>query len=235
VVYAETIVSPSEGQALATRLLASESAASQPLTLTTTEGDDVEAGDALTVNISSQGGINDTFIVESIETQILPSVRISTITLIDEDAVHAAPVDEWRELLGGSGGGAVALATSGGSGGSGGTSLSTIFLGGREDASMDAGDWTDIWFAVPLVAQETFTGRVRLDLWARESGAGVTARLRNVTDATAVESSEITSTTRTELTFVAPITSGKRYRVQVKRTTGSGGVYAAAAQLEYAA
>jgi hypothetical protein len=67
---------------------------------------------------------------------------------------------------------------------------------------------------------------VRVDLWARTAGVGVTARLYNVTDATVTgTSAKITATTATETTFSVALVKGKKYRLEIISDTASESAY----------
>jgi hypothetical protein len=86
---------------------------------------------------------------------------------------------------------------------------------------------------VPVVDYRLYTatasygGRVRAQTWAKTSGVSSTVRLYNVTDSSVVAtSSVVTSTTASDVTFLASITSGKTYRLDVLSSDGSEGVFA---------
>jgi hypothetical protein len=79
---------------------------------------------------------------------------------------------------------------------------------------------------VPFTATTSFGGRVRAQIFTRNAGVTVTARLFNVTDAVAVAtSSGVTSQTATEVTFLVSITEGKTYRLEVLSSSSGEGVF----------
>lgn len=128
------------------------------------------------------------------------------------------------------GGGGSAAAAGGVTVVTGGTFLTgPTFLGGsREVAQPMAASpaYTPVASYVPFVATSSFTGTVRVELWARTAGVGVTARLRNVTDSTtAGTSSTVTSTSPTEVTFSVSIVAGKKYRLEIISNAASQSAY----------
>lgn len=136
-------------------------------------------------------------------------------------------LDQWREMTGGSS----SIATISGSGGGSTTTLSSpAYLGGSRIASVPMGAspaYTPVLSWVPFYAAATFTGRVRVELWARTAGVGVTARLYDVTAGVAVgTSSKVTSTAAVEAPpFTAVITSGHAYRLDIISDTASESAY----------
>jgi len=138
-------------------------------------------------------------------------------------------------------------AWSGGGSGSGGTgagsvvitavgTFSPIHLGGTRNAPVapSPADWVPVTNWIPFLADATFTGQVRVDVWARNAGITVTARLRNVTDALDWESDPVTSQSPTEKVIAGiPIVAGKRYRLEVLNSAAGEAVYAIG-QLEHA-
>lgn len=201
-----------------------------------TDEDGFDADQALTVNTTKRGGIVGTFLVGTVFIELINREHWEySFTATEGSEQQTSFQDEWRQLTGGGGSaGSVVLG-----GGTTGTALSSpAHLGGTDIAAIEAAEaagWTRVKNAPSaFVAPGSFTGRVRVDLWAREAGAGVTARLLNVTDGTAVESSQVVSQTATPISFVVAILSGKTYQMQVKRTSGVGDVYANGATLEAA-
>jgi hypothetical protein len=203
------------------------------LTIATDE-DGFDIGQALTVNTTARGGVVNTFLIGALSVELVNAEHwLYTFHPTEAEEPQATYQDEWRQIVGGGGGGASII---GGGGGAVVTVLSSpVYLGGDDARALAAADWARVIGAVPFVAQASFAGRVRCELWARDAGVGVTARLRNVTDGTAEASSEFTTQTRhTPATFVVSIVAGKTYRLEVKATTGIGDVYCSAGQLEAA-
>lgn len=118
---------------------------------------------------------------------------------------------------------------------SGGVNITTIasaamniFLGGSRNNSVDepTAAYTGVPNFVSYTALGSYTGVVRVELWAKNSGIGATARLYNVTTAASVgNSSTITSTTPTSTTFTVPIIVGNVYRLEVLSSANDEGVY----------
>lgn len=183
--------------------------------------------------ISTPRGLNLTMLITEVRaTDIDGETMRYSIT-----GVEGSVYTDWRDYyrgLSGDGGGGGSSSSGGGAGGGGGVTVlsSPVHLGGSDLGSVSAPDWTRVSSATPYFSTAAFLGKVRLELWTRDSGVGVTARLYNVTDDTAVESGEVTSQTRTPVAFLVSIAATKEYILQVKVTTGSGGVYANAGQLE---
>lgn len=153
------------------------------------------------------------------------------VTAVSTTRLPATLRQTFRQVLGtGSGGAAAGSVTMVSGGGSTTVLSSSVYLGGTDRVALPAAavtDWVDVYDIVPYDdAESSFTGRVRVLLWAREADVGVTARLYNATDATAVESDEVIAQTPTLATILSPILVGKTYRLQVKGTTGSGAVWA---------
>lgn len=138
-------------------------------------------------------------------------------------------IHEVQELFTGAGVGAVTV-----SGGvvsnpppSGAAFSAPIQLGGSRQLmqSPSSGVWVPAIDYFVFLAPTTFSGLVRVELWARDAAVGAQARLRNVTDSTtAGTSSVVTSQTPTETTFAVSIVAGKRYRLEISNNVSAAGV-----------
>ena len=123
--------------------------------------------------------------------------------------------------------------------GSGGTAVSSwispAYLGGSRNTAVtsDGATYQPVSNGVPFVAGVSFSGVLRVDLWAREAGVGVTVRLYNVTDATVdATTAKVTATVATETTVSVALVAGKKYRAEVVSDAAGKAVFAAAVQLE---
>lgn len=201
--------------------------------------DGFEIGQLLSVNLTTaRGSVVGSFLITAVTIALVRCNNDAgadpdedyweyVLTAIGTTTYQGCYLVYWRQSMGG-GGGAVAL----GSGVGVATTVlsSPVYLGGTDRVALPAAavtDWVDVYNVVPYDdAESSFTGRVRVLLWAREPGVGVTARLYNETDLTAVQSSEVVSQVPVPATILSPILVGKTYRLQVKGTTGSGAVWA---------
>lgn len=221
---------------IAEATLARVDRASAKLINAETDEDGFDAGQLLSVSISYRGGVSASFLVPSVRVEMVKGDAWRyAFQATEGEEPQRTHQDQWRQLTSGGGSSSTAVSvlppSSGGSGGGVATGgVSVVPLGGLEMFAVAASDWTDVPGMLPHVAQSSFTGRVRVSLRARVSGGGVTARLWDGT--TGVESSEVVSTSMTEVEILAAIVAGERYRLQVKRTAGSGDVYAGPGQLE---
>lgn len=232
VVALPDVISPAEGRAIADRLLAGEQAGVPPARVLTHEGDDFEPGQTLPIAISAFGGINDTFLVEAVETHLRQVngqvLRMTTLTLNDSARTRSGPGDEWRGLLTASGSTpSLVLSTGGGSAGTT-TVMPWVFLGGSLATAVQvatAGTYVPVADAVDFVAPATGTVRLRAQIRAAVGGVTVKARLIHVGGSGhSAESSGVTGTTAGEVTVVTAVTAGERYRLSV--TTDTNGAWA---------
>lgn len=155
---------------------------------------------------------------------------------LESEIYQGSDIQEWRDLV-------ETTSSAGSTTGGGGSSVST--LGG---VVAMGGSWSTFlrkpvaaWDAIPghyiYYAQSTYTGRVRIYLWTKNSGITVQARLVRI-DAgptytlVSSPSSVITADTATETTFNVDIVAGERYFIQIISGSNDEGVYAASAQLE---
>lgn len=162
--------------------------------------------------------INTTALVTSVvSTLISEAFWRHTANAIEGAQYQGSELDYFRGIeSGGSSSGVI----SGGGGGGTVIALSSPFpLGGSRGTALGPAPaaWTPVvgWF--PFVSAAAFSALVRVYLRARDAGIGVTARLYNVTDATAVSptSGTITSQTDTMTTFTVALAAGKEYRLEI--------------------
>lgn len=156
------------------------------------------------------------------------------VTAIEGSIRHASWRDVYRAW---SGGAAASLGSvSVGSGGPAVSSwMSPAYLGGSRNTAVtsDGVTFQPVSNNVPFVAGVAFSARLRVEVWARDAEVGVTARLYNLTDATAAATAaEVTATSPTEATVSVAIVAGKTYRVEVVSNVAGKAIFAAAAQLE---
>jgi hypothetical protein len=201
-----------------------------------TDEDGFDAWQSLTVNTTRRGGIVESFLIGSVTIELVTSEYWRTTIEATEALLRQATrQDRWRGLVGTGGSGSVGGVVVGGGSGSGTVLSSPVYLGGSDGDGLDVSSYTRVLHGVPFVAAGSFSGRVRCELWCRASGAGVTARLRNVTDSTdAGTSSEVVSQAATATDFLATILAGKTYQLEIARTSGAGGVYCGWGTLEAA-
>lgn len=192
-------------------------------------------GEKVTVNITARGGLNDDFLIVNHTTIIYSDHNWHyNLDAVNADEFRGDYVDDWREMSGdpiGGGNTAVSI-VSGGSGSSGGTptvvaSPIWVYLGGSKSTSIAANPaaWVQVVNGIDYHPKVSFTAEVRVVIWARNAGVGVTARLHNVTDGTSVSSSKVTSTTPTSEVFIATIEAGKEYQLELLSDTDGEGVY----------
>jgi hypothetical protein len=161
---------------------------------------------------------------------VTPRWVVSSIKAIEGSFYQGSYLDEWR-LLTGSGSGIV---TGTGSGGGGTTTVlaSPVYMGGSYTQSItNPTAKTKIQGAVPYVATASFTGRLRVNLKARDTGVGVKAVISDGT--TDIDTSVVTSQTFVDTSVVVPIVSGQTYWVYVQNNAAGDG-YVGYAQLEAA-
>ena len=166
-----------------------------------------------------------------------PTVRLwrYTIAATETLAYQGSYLDQARQLFAGGGSGATVLGSSGGGGGTIVVPATPVYMGGSYVQSVTNPSGSPrgslIQNAVPYVAKATFTGRLRVNLKARDAGVGVQAIITDLT--TDVATSIVTSQTFTDTSVVVPIVTGHTYWVYIKNNaTGDG--YVGYAQLEAA-
>ncbi len=189
-------------------------------------------GQALTVALTAR--MTATFIITSVTAtlQVLKTSQrwVYQFTATESSTYQGSYLDQWRILTGGSvggasGGGSVVITTVT-------TAPSPVYMGGSYTQSVtDPSAKTLIQGAVPFVATADFTGRLRVNLKARDAGVGVKAVISDGT--TDVSTSIVTSQTFTDTSVIVAITAGQTYRVYIQNNaTGDG--YVGYAQLEAA-
>lgn len=182
-------------------------------------------GQTLTVNLPVRNLVSDFLITDMEIRDIGGEYLLYTVTAIEGGTLGPTWRDTYRQWGGtGSGlaivGGGVTIINTGSEG--------AISLGGGSAQAVvpGSGTYLRVENAIPFVATRTGSALVRVELWARNAGVTVTARLRDLTtSATAGTSSGITSQTPTLTSFSAPITAGRRYELQLTASAASEGVY----------
>lgn len=157
-------------------------------------------------------------------------------TLQDGDRTQGTFTEVMRSRLHGTSSGAVSISTSGIVSP---TVLSSpVALGGTDQTSFGAADWTRVPNTLHYFPKASYTGRLIVEVWRRSSASiGITVRLYDITaSAAAMTTSEITTdTAHTDTEAVGAIVANHEYELQFKVTTGSGsGAYINGAQLEAA-
>jgi hypothetical protein len=204
------------------------------ITGTTLYGTGWAPGQALTVNLSQRAAPSATYLIQSVNaTCVKDELWRYTITATEGSEPQRTLGDELRALFGGAssgGGGTSVLNIAAGSGGGTGASVPWAYLGGARSTSETiaaAGTYEPVPQSVEFVSPVTYSGRVRVQLRAADSGVEVTARLRNLTDSTtAGTSAAVENTSFEETTFVVSVVAGKRYRLEVTADTNGARVYA---------
>jgi hypothetical protein len=235
-----TITDFAAAHAFAAGLLATGLVEPRIVTLMTTEAF-VLPGTTIPLDFAKRLITGD-FVVTKVEAADFEDDLIEfTYTLQSGDRAQGNFTDLLRSRLGGSSGGGSVTVVGGGGGGSTTVLSSPVHLGGHDIGSFDATDWIRAQSSAHYFPTSSFSGRLRVEIWARDTTVGVTARLWDVTASAVAGSttSEITSTTRnTQTAVVIPITASHEYEIQVKATTVPGGktakVFANALQLEAA-
>ncbi|OFW40513.1 MAG: hypothetical protein A3F70_00930 [Acidobacteria bacterium RIFCSPLOWO2_12_FULL_67_14] len=174
--------------------------------------------------------LSGTHMVVSVQvTDDVDGELVFTHTVVSGDEQPETWLDVFRDGTSGvggaggvvSGGGAVAAPSS---------LVLYVSLWGSRIASVPMGavpaytpvvDWRE------FVARVSFTGWVRVQLWARTVDVAVTARFYNMTQSASVGASDpITATTPTEAPpFSAPIVAGDRYRLEIITDTADESGY----------
>lgn len=189
-------------------------------------------GQALSVALTAR--FTASFIITSVVAtlQVLKTTQrwIYTFKAIENSQYQGSYLDGWRSLTGGGSG--ISTVSGGGSSTTVTVMSSPIYMGGSYTQSVtNPSAKAKIQGAVPYVATSSFTGRLRVNLKARDAGVGVKAIISDGT--TDVATSVVTSQTFTDVNVIVPIVSGQTYWVYVQNTaTGDG--YVGYAQLEAA-
>ncbi|HXG70387.1 MAG TPA: hypothetical protein VNJ04_07220 [Gemmatimonadaceae bacterium] len=185
-------------------------------------------GQALTVNLSILALIA-TFTVGPVDIALTTDEWWKYQFTALESTIHqGSALDFWRERFGGSSG--VAVITGSGGSSSPSTVLSSpAFLGGSRSTAItpNPAAWKPVPDYVTFTAPASFSGRIRVELKARNAAVSATARLYNITTAAAVATtSAVTATAFTEVTAVGAITAGHAYRLEVLTSGAGEGVFA---------
>lgn len=183
-----------------------------------------EIGQKLPISITSRFTAPNAVITRVAAKIVSDSFWEYTLTVSD-GAYQGTYLDRWRKLLGGSGGGT--------SVGGGGVLRAAVvaYLGGMRTASQLADTYTPVLNWSKYKAPSSFAVTVRVELWSRTAGVGVTARLYDCTASAAVSptSSTVVSANppaSTEVTFSVALTVGHLYRLEVLSDTAGESVYA---------
>lgn len=182
-------------------------------------------GQVLTINLTKYQ-VNTTAMITQV-TSVYNEHGVLVHTLRALAGIYrGSPLDFFRGL-GGRG------STGGGSTFFGGVNpavvTTVIQLGGATDQTRTptAGTYVKVVNAPPFVAPANMDAVVWVDLWARNAGVQVTARLRDLTaGTTAGTSSGVTSQTPQRTPFTATLVEGHAYELQVTSDTSGEGVYA---------
>jgi len=188
-------------------------------------------GQALTVALTARMTASFVLTMVGIALQVLRTTQrwVYEFRAIESSTYAGSYLDGWRILTGGaggaSGGGDVVITTVT-------TAPSPVYMGGSYTQSVtDPSTKKLIQGAVPFVATADFTGRLRVNLKARDAGVGVKATISDGT--TDTSTSIVTSQTFTDTSVVVSIVSGHTYWVYIQNNaTGDG--YVGYAQLEAA-
>lgn len=141
-------------------------------------------------------------------------------------------LDQWRALTGGSSSGVSSVSGGGGGGTSIVTALTPVYMGGATATGVTNPTTKKlIPNASEYFAAESFTGRLRVRIRARDAAVGVKAIISDGTTDTAT--SVVTSQTFTPVNVIVPIIAGHTYRVYLQNTA-TGDAFCEYAQLEAA-
>lgn len=182
-----------------------------------------EPGQVVTINLS-RFQLNTTGVITEVDAEVdentLWTYNVKGITGV----YQGSPLDYFRGLSGSGSGGsssfAAAINTS--------VISTTVPLGGATEQSINpnSGTYQRVINAVPFVAVADMSVVIRVELWARQGGVQVTARLRDLDGpSTAGTSSGVTATTPTLTTFTASLVAGRRYELQITSNTSGAGIY----------
>lgn len=230
VATAEWVTTWELGQLVAAGELAKRIASAQQTVRYTTHRDGLSAGQVQTIGSARRGVSSGTFTLAQITVSDAGARLRYDVTAVRGTTLVNTFRDDYKRWYGTSSASANIVISGGSGGGSSTTTLSSpAYLGGSRIASVPMGAspvYTPVLSWVPFYAAATFTGRVRVELWARTAGVGVTARLYDVTASAAVgTSSAVTSTTPVETTFAAVLTAGHAYRLEIISDTASESAY----------
>lgn len=170
--------------------------------------------------------LSGTFLVTDVETNDLSHTFRRRVTAIGTTTYRGSWRDmfrEWGQVRGGGSNGAVVVSDA-----SAPQLSSPAWLGGSRNTSIakSPAAWTPVVDYVPFTAPSSFAGRVRAQIFTRNAGVTVTARLYNETDVAVVAtSSGVTSTTPTEVTFIGSLIAGKTYRLEIQSSASGEGVF----------
>jgi hypothetical protein len=105
-----------------------------------------------------------------------------------------------------------------------------IFMGGSRNTAIapSADTWVDAVNYIDYVPPTSYSALMRVELWSRQSGPTVRARLRDITAGITIGSVDTTATSPATLTFGAALTPGHIYRLQLASDTSGAGIYAIA-------
>jgi hypothetical protein len=192
----------------------------------TTRETGIKPGMIQNVTIPAHGLSAVTCLITEIETRaITTSVVERTVTMVEGTVNGSSWRDVYKQWAGGSGPSSGVVVFGGGD-----TLSSPVYLGGSRNTTIlrSPAGWAPVVDYVPYYAAASFAGQVRAQAWARNSGVSATVRLYNVTDSiVTATSSPVTSTTATDVTpFLAGISAGKTYRLEVQASADNQGVYA---------
>jgi hypothetical protein len=194
-------------------------------------GDGFEPGQQADVDVDTRGTVSGPFTITAVKQKIAGGTRLYSVDLIEGDIYAGDAADAWRELLGSSTPSSTVAVVSGGS-----ASGADQALAPRCSACSWAAAGRSRLRRIPPPGHRCRTIstscrrsvsplRCGFVIWARDSGVTVTARLRNVTDSTDVESDPVTSQTPTAEVFTVALVAGKEYRLELLSDTNGKGVY----------
>lgn len=189
-------------------------------------------GQALTVALTAR--MTASFVLTSVSAaiQVLKTTQrwVTAFAAMESATYQGSYLDQWRALTGGSSG--VSSVSGSGSSTTVVTALTPAYLGGATATAVtDPATKKLIPNASEFFATDSFTGRLRVRIRARDAAVGVKAIISDGT--TDVATSVVTSQTFTPVNVIVPIVSGQTYRVYLQNTvTGDG--FCEYAQLEAA-
>jgi hypothetical protein len=190
-------------------------------------------GQALTVALTARMTASFVLTGLSLVLQVLKGSQrwVATFPATESTTYQGSYLDQWRALTGGSSSG-ISSVSGGGSSTTVTVLSSPVYMGGSYTQSVTNPTVKAlIQGAVPYVATSSFTGRLRVNLKARDAGVGVKAIISDGT--TDVATSIVTSQTFSDVTVIVPIVSGQTYRVYIQNDAAGDG-YVGYAQLEAA-
>lgn len=166
-------------------------------------------------------------LITNVEASAVGNVVWYDITAVDALVIPANGMEFWDVGGGGSGGVSGGVGVGGSSTGS---AEVYVCLGGSDSAALSfaaSPAYTPVINSTPFFAKTSFTGRVRVWLWSRIGGVTVTARLYDVTAASAVGSVGTTGTSRpaSPQTLDIVITATHQYRLDIISSVASEDCY----------